>query len=81
MASSALLCWHAPPPPPTSTSGSHFHLHHLHYFLYLRLYLEELGLVVKVDRLVDDLGKPELVDVQSRDVSVVEDERVAELMV
>ena len=43
--------------------------------------LEELRLVVNVDRLVDDLGQPELVDVQSRDVSVVEDERVAELMV
>jgi|TARA_B110000196_G_C21011453_1_gene598130 hypothetical protein len=40
-----------------------------------------LGLVVKVDRLVDDPGKPELVDVQSRDVSVVEDQRVAQLMV
>ena len=44
--------------PSAYTSGSHFHLHHLHYSLYLRLYLEELGLVVKVDRLGDDLGKP-----------------------
>ena len=55
MASSALLCWHAPPPPPPEATST---FHHLHYFLYLRLCLEELGLVVKVDRLGDDLGKP-----------------------